>query len=258
LEPIKALVEQKVPDRQICLIYGWVEQVNDGKGKTATIPQLWKLREEIEKPGMHTGEGFVPPAEQRRLDAEEKAKKIIEDIREAQGRKLEKLAAPPPESLEKLIVDGVSARQIAEILHCGIEEVYRRCKDLKLTPPPEHYDLTPPAESVNAKAVKAEPAVRVLERPKIAAGADSDKLADIDEGEDGIADNDGDYDGADDDAVPHGDLSGLDVEDQVIALHQQGFDHEAICNSVGMGKRRVWNIIKKWQADQEQAEVAAT
>jgi len=85
LETIEQLDKQKVSDRQICLIYGWVEP--DG-----TTPQFSKLREERAKPGKHTGpdSGFVPPVEKARQKEFKRQNAIIERIRQKQALKIRK------------------------------------------------------------------------------------------------------------------------------------------------------------------------
>jgi len=51
VEPVSLLRDQKVSDAQICEIYNW--KTSDG------IPEIWKVQEEIDRPGTHTGQDFI-------------------------------------------------------------------------------------------------------------------------------------------------------------------------------------------------------
>lgn len=242
LESIADLTRQNVSDRQICLIYGWV----DATGQ----PEIWRLREERAKPGAHTGEGFEPPLRKRRLEREQRQREIVAGIRQQQARKLERLSSKPAESLEKLVADGVSAKQIAKMLGCDVDDVYRRCKELKITPPAEAYDIQPTAESVNAKQVKAQPAAAPIGRAvrldeQLDAAAAAGGKTDLEqERSDEIADE---IDGGED--AKTGDLADSSLEDQVVTLFAQGMPEAEIATELAVTARKVRKIIKQWQSE---------
>lgn len=131
LESIKELTDQKVPDRQICLIYGWI----DGAGH----PLLHKLHEERAKPGTHTGEGFLPPAEKSRRQKEARKQAVIDRIREKRRTKVESITTPAPEPIEDLVAQGVSAEQISRLKHMTIAQVMAACDELGVERPEESY-----------------------------------------------------------------------------------------------------------------------
>lgn len=143
LETITDLEKQKVPDKQICLIYGW-RQPNGS-------PDFAKLQEERTKPGTHTGEGFVPPLEKKRQEAEARERAIVTRLREQRERKVERATAPPPESLQELIATKVSGEQIANLFHCTLGRVREMCDEQGLPHPPDRY------ESLNAVRGPHEP-----------------------------------------------------------------------------------------------------
>tara|TARA_Y100000310_G_scaffold309742_1_gene354187 strand:+ start:3239 stop:4513 length:1275 start_codon:yes stop_codon:yes gene_type:complete len=134
LEPIPELVKQKLSEAQICNIYEW--HLPNGQ------PDVDKLREEIAKPGTHTGEGFVPPAERHRQTREAERTEAIERLRLKQQQKLAALSAPPPESIGQLAEEGLSAKQIANMHHITPEQVWEECDNLGIHRPPLDYDPT--------------------------------------------------------------------------------------------------------------------
>jgi len=133
LESIEELTRQKVPDRQIALIYGFDQ--DDGS------PALAMVREEREEPGMHTGEGtgWLPPVERERQEETRRRAEIAERVRAREEAKLEQLARVAPESLSELVEEGVTAPQIARMLKIDVAEVYARCEAEGLSAPPASY-----------------------------------------------------------------------------------------------------------------------
>lgn len=131
LEPIAELTAQKVGDNQICRMYGWVE--SNGQ------PQLWKLREERAKPGTHVTADFVAPQERSRREADEKQAETIRRIREQRAQKLENLTREAPESIEDLLLQGVSVKQICKTKKCTKETVLAEAARLGLPEPMLDY-----------------------------------------------------------------------------------------------------------------------
>ena len=131
LETIEQLDKQGVSDRQICVMYEWV--LTDGS------PDFDKLREERKDPGTHTGEDFVPPQERRRLERQSSQDAAVARARRRREKKLEKMSAEAPESLEQLVAEGVSAEQIAIMRNCTVEQVFAECDEESLQRPESHY-----------------------------------------------------------------------------------------------------------------------
>jgi len=129
-EPVAELVESKVPMRQIALIWGWA--LPDGS------PDLEKVREEIATPGIHTSK-WVDPNVAKQQAERDRQKQIAERIESQERAKIAKSTAKPPESIETLIGQGVSATQIAKMHHCTINDVFAEADRLGLPRPPENY-----------------------------------------------------------------------------------------------------------------------
>jgi len=132
LESVAEFTATKVPDRQICLNYEWF--TSDGG------PDYDKLREERAHPGTHTGKGFVPPLERRRRDKEQRQDQILERARQQRAEKLQQIRSDnAPEDFSKLVMDEVSAAQIAGMKQMTVEEVWQKCDELELERPPRTY-----------------------------------------------------------------------------------------------------------------------
>lgn len=125
LESIATLTEQKVSDNQICKMYGFLD--SDGN------PDLMMLREEREKPGRHTAPetGWLPPGELRRRDRETEQNQAAIRSKRRLAEKLERSEAHrPSESIEELLLAGVSGNQIARMHGCPVETVEIEAKRL--------------------------------------------------------------------------------------------------------------------------------
>lgn len=137
LETIEQLEKQNVSDRQICLIYGWV----NGDGS----PQFDKLREERKKPGTHINDDFIPPRERTRRQQEARQREIVEAIRAKQRKKLAVLTTPAKEAWPVLFEQGLSAKQLAKMKKVSLDDVYAKAVELGYPKPPLDYDLRTPA-----------------------------------------------------------------------------------------------------------------
>jgi len=132
IESLATLEKQGVPPRQICLIYGWI--LPDGR------PDYKKLREEQENPGTHINEDFISPAEAERRKAQRETDEAIARIKAARAEKIETAQSIAPEPIEELIMTGVSAKQIATMKRCGVDEVWAAADAAGLERPPLDYD----------------------------------------------------------------------------------------------------------------------
>ncbi|WP_321377067.1 hypothetical protein [Trichococcus shcherbakoviae] len=256
LESIEELTSQKVSDRQICIIYGWI----DGKGQ----PELRRLQEERKNPGTHTGKDFVHPLERKRIEEEERRRQIVENVRQAQQRKLQRKKVEPKESLEQLVADNVSVKQIAVILGCSTDEVSRRIAAAGLSMPADNYDPNPTGginESQVRKAAgigrSALPSISSEEVVEDAVGGDEGEVIQDDEfnddgfNMDGMDDVQTDHNGAVD--SPAFAASNADIAQQAIDLRDQGIEDIKICHALGIEKRELWKIYKNHK---KQAETA--
>jgi len=164
-EPIEDLIAQKVSERQICMIYKWVDEFEN--------PLFEKLREERANPGTHTGAGFVHPAEQARIDAEKKRQEIEDRIRERRAWKIEQASKPGPESVTKIVQDGISGEQASKMLRCSVEDFYAQCDALGLERPPLRYDSLTGRGELERPLTEGEEAALAAEQKQPTRGARS-------------------------------------------------------------------------------------
>ena len=151
LEPVAVLHAQKVTHRQIARMYGWFARPG--------IPDEQKVREELEKPGRHTGDGFVPPAirEHERQELADWAAKQ-QALENMQRRYAQSKPDAGPETVEELILQGVSIRQIARMRETTEEAVIAACEQMGVKPVlpvnlPTQRAPTEPEISEDAKKV---------------------------------------------------------------------------------------------------------
>ncbi len=152
IEPIADLKAQKVPDWQICKIYGF----EDDAGQ----PDFLKLQEEVETPGKHTGPGtgWVAPVN-RQLAAQIRQMEVETDA--LNRRRTAKVAAattPAPESIESLVSgpSPVSASQIARMKRMSVEQVYQYCAEHDLPKPPYDYSSALQAPGAHDPSISPE------------------------------------------------------------------------------------------------------
>jgi hypothetical protein len=100
---------QKVSEQQIALIYGWVDE--DG------YPETDKVLDEYEKPGKHSGKGWVHPATTRRLkaDAEQWAQRNGARGPVFTSKPVEDAARSKPPSLDEMVRLGCPPKQISNV-----------------------------------------------------------------------------------------------------------------------------------------------
>lgn len=213
LESLSELKEQKVPDTQICKIYGWVDSENR--------PELWKLREEREKPGTHLGPDFVPPLERKRLEADAQREAYLKKMVERSKAKVERISAPAPESWEELFAQGLSARQLAKLKNCTLEEVWEKADELGVDRPAEHYsDPRMAGGGVHDTPLSEARAAGVEFRRAGAVVAEPDEVEVPDE------------------------RGPLKTDDEVMLYHSQGMNTRQIGEAVGIPWQKVAAIIK--------------
>lgn len=133
LESIAELTAQKVPDVQICRMYGFTDN-----GMPNGTPNIEMLREERANPGTHTdpAKGFLPPWEKKRQNDEQKQLEIIERIRRQRQGKMDLLTKVAAESIEQLIKEGVSGKQICRMKKIDESQLATYCEERGLEMPP--------------------------------------------------------------------------------------------------------------------------
>jgi hypothetical protein len=132
VEPIAELQKQGVFPRQICLIYGFLD--DDGN------PDLVKLQEAITEPGKHTGHGWVAPVNRHIAGQIEQQRVEAESLDRRRASKIAAATTPARESIETLVATGCSAVQIAKMKRISTDAVYDYCRQHGLPDPP--YDYT--------------------------------------------------------------------------------------------------------------------
>lgn len=237
LEPIKELTSQKVPDRQICLIYGWTDP--DGS------PQFYKLQEERAEPGTHIGKDFVAPQEKERRQKDARAKAIIDRIRKARRSKVEQLSTPAPEPLADLVAQGVSAEQIGQLKHLTVQQVFAACDEQEIDRPEENYGGLEAYRSLHEGEL-SEPVAKSIEAGQraLAEQSSSESMESVESMEplESMGNN----------AVP----SGLTLEQEIIFYHQQDMTPSAIAVAVStedetVTPQKVGKIIARFNREPE-------
>lgn len=136
VEPLQTLIDQKVPERQMCMIYGFMRA--DGS------PDFRKLREELREPGKHTKPetGWVAPVN-RHIVEQIKLNEMDRDaIRRRRHAKVSAANTPAPESIESLVAEGVSAEQISKMKKIPVAAVIEYCQTNNLPLPQLNYEAS--------------------------------------------------------------------------------------------------------------------
>ena len=268
IESIETLRRQGVSDRQICLIYDWV----DGRGN----PELWRLREEEAEPGKHT-KNWISAAERRRLEQESRQQQLRRQIAERQTRKVEQLTKPCQESIEELLVQGLSATQIAEMRRCSVDDVFHEADRLGVVRPPLNYSPLGTGRGVHdadiseaqarihdatakngrgrrtappkpARPSSPPPASNEVGQDGEYADAQDDDVLDAEEAF-AMSDADDAAEPAAGNAAPAGESQTL--EQEIVAYSQAGMDEHAIAQAVSapgqkIGVKKVRAILKRF------------
>jgi hypothetical protein len=156
LETVAELMAQRVPERQICLMYGWLD---DEKRP------LWHMiGEEIAEPGKHTA-GHIPPLERGRREQLAAWAALAEQRKQVRSQKLERIVTAPvaQEPISILAESGVSARQIALMHGISVDDVWAECDEAGVPRPPLDYpppntirgDLEPDMNEAQARILAA-------------------------------------------------------------------------------------------------------
>ncbi|MFO0940095.1 MAG: hypothetical protein U0930_04945 [Pirellulales bacterium] len=158
IESIRRLVEiERVPSPQICQMYGWI-------GEDGTY-QIEKIDEELAEPGKHSTKdpNWVNPIHKQYFESIAKAWEnrvpnidlLSEDelqfLNRSTKKKRSKANTEAPESLDELILQGVSTDQIVRMKpSVTAEQVETRRDELSLqtdVPPPHDARFAPPADT---------------------------------------------------------------------------------------------------------------
>jgi hypothetical protein len=223
LESIADLTAQKVPDAQICRIYGFT---NDGTPRGN--PELWKLQEERAKPGCHTSKGWLPPWEKKAQADAAKEAEIVERIKRQREGKLRLIASVAPESIEDLIAQGVSGKQICRMKKIDEAELATYCEDHGLTTPNWQGESPNAMVGVHDYVEDEEPA----ERPPMSLDGES-----VTEATEQVADEP------------------LTLEQEIIMYHKLGtMTPTQIAASVSregseISRQKVNAVVKRWEAE---------
>lgn len=237
IESIKQLVEEKVPRRQICMIYGFADDVGN--------PDFEKLEAEIAEPGKHTGEGtgWVAPVN-RDLAAQVQQMEIeAETIDRKRRAKVSAAVTPAPESIESLVASGVSATQIAKLKRINVDAVFQYCDENNLPRPPLDYKGTLLAPALHDPELSAE---RRQQMDML--GAESPQSRAL--GPVGAAGEDDEHEG-EGVAVPSGiDLNTLPPEEanqitEAVSYFNQGMDVAGIAAAMSVHGNKVRALLKK-------------
>lgn len=234
VESVVTLREQKVPDRQICEIYGWV----DIQGR----PEIFKVEEEIANPGKHTKD-WVDPISKRRQAAEQEQRSLVAKVRRLRQAKVDRMNATAPESLEDLVRQDVPIGQIAEILRMTPDDVLAACDAAELPRPKAASEMFVDRTGLYEESL-SEPMARqfasdAAESKRIRTSADDVDAVDAADADDVATD------------------PALTVERQVIQLHLGGREPADIASELSSGgsekvsARKVQAIIKRYSEDPE-------
>lgn len=243
IESVAILREQKVPDRQICEIYGWVTPHGQ--------PETWKVEEEVAEPGKHTT-GWKDPITRRREEAAEKEQALAAKVKQLRARKMARMNQECPESLEDLIHQNVPLHQVAEMLRMTQNQVLAECETRNLPRPPV-------GPSVNAIRGDFEPDLpEPMARQEAAQNAERDRKQAM-EAMEAKAEMEGEGGDLGIGIESSMDGSPLSLEHQIINLHLQGFEAMDIAseltndnqNNQKVSRQKVQAVVKRYESDPE-------
>lgn len=245
IETVAEFIEQKVPIKTICDVYGW--HLPNG------APDAQKVSEERAKPGTHVPLGFMTPMQKRKHADNERKLGEARYWRTRLEQKLDIVGRIAPETVEQLAILGVSAKQIAKMKKISVEDVLAECDRVNIPRPPLDYSATMLTEGrfdrekdAEAKRLQDVQLQRVVaKRP----GQQSERLADIQLGpaDNAVQDDADEGDLTEEDAG--GDVQAMSVADQVASLSAQGLSGRQIADETGVSYRRVLEMLKQTSAD---------
>ncbi len=232
LPPIADLEKEGVSARQICQMYGFTDD-HTSTGQ----PVLKMLYEEKALPGMHTGGDWLPPHARRQRDIAVQQKAALERLAVDRQRKIDFLTKPCKETIEELIEQGVSGKQIVRMRKIGREELAGYCATHGLVMPA--WEPTPPnltSGVVDVEDVGTVPTGQVG-RPTIEPTVppvpivDGPPVIDMAEGP-------------------------LTLEQEIVEYHNAGFDTRQIAEAVSrpdaeVSWQKVSKVLKRYQEDPE-------
>ncbi len=248
IESIKELDRQQrhsggtLTDAQICRMYEWVDASGD--------LELWRLREERESPGKHIPADYVHPAEKKRRGKLAAKKQKMVELHQRSILKCEALMASAPESLADMVAQKLSARQMANMMHCSVADVVAACAAQGLDTPPTDYDSTTTMRAPHEQKLSD------------AANRSFDAGASVNVG--GLLEQENDpdpppqppFDESEPTPVVPADMTDMTTDQRVVALHKQGKGATEIAKEVhAMGDAISWQkakaIIKRYEANPE-------
>lgn len=226
-----------VKPHQIAKIYGWY--MRDGS------PDVAKVAEEIRKPGTHLTPDYQTPMQKQRS---EKNRRLEEDQRFWQGRlerKINVMTEVAHESLESLLLAGVSVNQISRMKRMHPDQIKSECARLGIPCPPDDYGIQmlqpgafDPAKTEEKERLK-DIRLRQVGRPD---KHNHPALSTVQLSDDG--DSDVPAEEPADDIEPQT-VEEVNEIEQVIGYAAAGMDPNQIGQLVGLGVRKVKKILKE-------------
>jgi hypothetical protein len=234
LEPIAKLEAMTPPtgDQQICRMYGFTDD-----GTPSGNPIVTMLQEERTTPGRHTGPGtgWEPPHARRQKAIEAKQRAAVEQMQKAAQSKVARLTEPAKETIDELIVQGVSGKQLCRMKKCTRADLAAYCKEHRLT--------VPEWEQSTANTVSGD-----FDRPGpeiVPMGVMPGDKAEIDAVEGERVD----------------DIGAMTLEQQIVMYHQSGLAPRDIAEKVSepdapITSQKVGKVLARWKADPDAFEMA--
>lgn len=135
---IDELRRQGSPDAQICRLYGFMKNNHYGEW----VPDLEKLNEEEQSPGKWTGNNWKSPAALQKENQQKQASDNIAKINKK--RDLKNTRKKTNQSIDELIAEGVSLRQIANMKGVSVERIKKYAEEKNLEYKEDYFDIPDP------------------------------------------------------------------------------------------------------------------
>lgn len=176
LETIQEMLDQRLGYAQMARMHGWYEV--DGS------PQIWKVKEEIAQPGKWRGPDFIPPLQLAAERRDRELRERLDRLESERAAKVARASKAAPESIEALIVQGLSLRQICDMKRCQPAAVFEAADNAGLQRPPYSYPdvrtarapAEPDINEATNRALDAE--AQRPTRPRVQEGADGTPVID--------------------------------------------------------------------------------